>query len=247
MALTHKQDVANRFSKASSQYYALANIQNDIAIQARAHVPCVSGFILDIGCATGEHTCQLGENTLGLDLAKGMVIDAKRKSGRNGWVNGDMDALPFQSKSFAHVFSSMALQWSQSPTVVLAEIHRVLKEESGATLLVPIFGAFWQLAHAYAESGLATRLNPLLEANGWLNAAVEAGFSVKANSIVLQTDFRETLPDLLRSISKVGASASLQQAPLLTRRDLKSLETHYPNSQHGYDLDYRCLLMSLEK
>ncbi|MFC3093416.1 methyltransferase domain-containing protein [Alteromonas sediminis] len=250
MALKHKNDIAERFSKAANRYDDIAAIQVTLANKALAHRQHCEGVVLDIGCATGQHTVRLGANVYGLDLAMGMLQKAKHSFGsRAAWLNADMDALPFQPHSFDQVFSSMALQWSDSPVQVMREIHRVLKPTGNATLLIPVKGSFHQLYSAYKTLGLAPKLNSQLSEADWLNAIKYSGFTLKNTDIVVETDTFTNLVALLSSISKIGAASSdkADRAPL-TRKTLDALSAAYPLNKGGYFLlDYRCLLVTLEK
>ncbi|MBO1256187.1 methyltransferase domain-containing protein [Alteromonas sp. 5E99-2] len=261
MALTHscdthllnKRDIAKRFSKASSQYFTMANIQNTIAIAAKEHIPAINGKILDIGCASGEHTRSLGMDVVGVDLAFGMVRNAqntpKTPNVSSAWVNADMDALPFRCELFSHVFSSMALQWSKHPVLVLNEIYRVIAPSGGATLVIPVQGAFCQLQQAYEKCGLKSKVLPLQTSAEWLYLATEAGFKISHSFEHVYQDKRDDFRALLKSISKVGASSSTinTSSNQLTKSKLIQLERCYPKVENAFTLDYRCLHMSLEK
>lgn len=250
MALKHKSDIASRFSKAAPKYNDFACIQETLAEKALNLYEASEGKTLDIGCATGKHTIKLGRKVVGLDLAIGMINQAQSTHGKKAeWVNGDMDNLPFPANSFAHVFSSMALQWSDSPQVVMQQIHKVLIPKGDATLLIPVRGSFHQLVSAYEQIGQSARLNPLPLESEWLQAAENAGFKVTHAEVVVEAD---TFPDLLRllsSISKIGAASTEQaQNQPLTRAALKQLSSAFQLNEQGmFTLDYRCLLVKLEK
>jgi malonyl-CoA O-methyltransferase len=268
MALKHKSDqlkprVAQQFSKASKRYAQAAKIQKEIAEFTRSAMPSNDGFILDIGCASGEHSKTLGKKVLGVDLALGMVQQASKNHAQSAvtesadpppwinWINADMDHLPLVSESVDQVFSSMALQWSTRPSDCLSEIFRVLKKEGTACLMFPVEGAFWQIKHAYAQSGLNHTLHPLNTEQEWTQAAVHCGFQKVVSSTHRFVDERADFLDLLRTNSKVGASASSNQngneiTPLSKSR-LNTLAERYPKTHGGFTLDYHCVLLELVK
>jgi len=250
MALKHKNDIAERFSRAAHRYDAIASIQVKLATKALARKPASSGVVLDIGCATGQHTIGLGCKTIGLDLALGMLQNAKQTYGKRAtWLNADMDALPFQQHSFDQVFSSMALQWSDSATGVIEEIHRVLKPKGSATLLIPVEGSFQQLYTAYKRIGVAAKLNRQRHEADWIKATEHSGFNTVSAEVIVETDKHGTLMGLLSSISKIGAASNQhQQHAPLTRKTLQALDQAYEKRSDGQlPLDYRCLLITVEK
>lgn len=251
MALNHKSEIAQRFSRAATRYDSYAGMQHRLATIAQAWVPqqC-NGLVLDIGCATGLQTQQLPGQVVGLDLSLAMLSEAQRIYSENQhWINADMDALPFVGNSFEHVYSSMALQWSVSPQQIASEISRVLTSRGKATLLIPVAGSFAQLIATYQCLGLASGIHTFTHERDWLNAFSNARLRCIANKIIMQTDEYENLTGVLGSIAKVGASFT-QNKPVtrLSKGLLKALEQCYPKSKDGLlPLDYRCLLLSLEK
>jgi malonyl-CoA O-methyltransferase len=102
--------------------------------------------VVDLGCGTGEGTAALrrqfkGAATVALDLAPGMLTQARRRS--RWWrrferVCADAASLPLASGSVDLVFSSLMLQWCEEPQVVFAEICRVLRP--GGLLLFSTLG-----------------------------------------------------------------------------------------------------------
>ena len=250
MTQTRKADIARRFSKAAGRYIELANIQDKLASHALNMVSENKGRSLDIGCGTGQHSEKLGEFTIGLDLALGMLIEAKTThSDARSWVNGDMDALPFANDCFETVFSSMAVQWTDSPNLVLNEIGRVLTSGGMATILVPVKGTFSQLRQAYERAKISARLNDLLCESVWLSAAQNAGLKLLNSQIIIESDSFNNLRALLGSISKIGAASSeYADHKALNRAALNVLAKSYQlNEQGQYCLDYRCLLIQVEK
>ncbi|HAO17816.1 MAG TPA: methyltransferase, partial [Alteromonas macleodii] len=111
----NEQDVAHRFSKAAAQYNSIASVQRIIAKQALANLPIdLQGTALDIGCGTGIHTQALankGAAATGVDIAEGMLAQARKMYSDPIFVEGSAVDLPFSDSQFSTVFSSMALQW----------------------------------------------------------------------------------------------------------------------------------------
>jgi len=83
-------------------------------------------LILDVGCGTGEHLIYLKDyNIIGLDISIEMTRRAKIKSGKFVVV-GDVQYLPFKSRSFNCVISFFGALNHVQINRALKEIRRVL-------------------------------------------------------------------------------------------------------------------------
>ncbi len=88
--------------------------------------------ILDVGCGTGYFTRRFAEkmhdeNVTGLDSDPAMLAFARTRGGRQRYVEGDAQALPFQNYSFDCVVSVAALCFVENERRALAEILRVTR------------------------------------------------------------------------------------------------------------------------
>jgi ubiquinone/menaquinone biosynthesis C-methylase UbiE len=86
--------------------------------------------ILEAGCGTGHFTRWFGElgfKTMGLDLSRPMLDEAKKLSSR-GYLQGDALWLPFQVRSFDLVALITTLEFIPKPTQALAEAMRVARQ-----------------------------------------------------------------------------------------------------------------------
>lgn len=248
-----KRRVAFQFSKAAPKYHVFARIQKQIAervLRCAAYDPM---FVLDIGCGIGTITRQIGQNTVGIDIAKGMLKHAVSDQqtdfagARRHWVNGDMDQLPFINDVFTHVYSCMALQWSANLRTALSEVYRVLKTNGSASITVPVSGSFWQLQQAYLSGRVKSNLNPLFDADTWQAVAKQVGFRDVQTTTFTETDAHDSLMQLLQSISKIGAGVSCLSGDPLTRKHLATLIQHFPVDKGRFALDYTCVSLLLEK
>ncbi len=92
---------------------------------------------LDLGCGVGgmlRHVArQSGAKITGITLGENEVQQANQLIGAEGLseqchvVQGDSQAMPFESESFEGVFAVYALKYYPDLSRVLSEIHRVLK------------------------------------------------------------------------------------------------------------------------
>lgn len=88
--------------------------------------------LLDVGCGSGYFTRRFadetsGENITGLDADPAMSAFARARDGRQHYVGGDAQAIPFPDHSFDCVVSVAALCFVENERQALAEILRVTR------------------------------------------------------------------------------------------------------------------------
>ena len=250
----NEQDVAHRFSKAAAQYNSIASVQRIIAKQAIKNLPiALQGKALDIGCGTGIHTQTLankGAAATGVDIAEGMLAQARKMYSDPIFVEGSAVDLPFCDSQFSTVFSSMALQWVSDTRLVANEIARVLEKSGIAELAIMVAGSFSELKTARKVAQLPQAETYMPTTSQWVNGFKQSGLSLQR---VITKDYVDTHCDimsLLRSVKGVGAGETGQRQPPLTRRDLKKLAMAYSNMssvESKLPLTYRVSHFRLEK
>lgn len=246
--------LANRFSKAATQYDAQAKIQRSIANAALSNLPPeLHGQWVDIGCGTGAHTqtlFQRGAEITGVDIAAGMIDEAQARYPDVPFVAGSALALPFENSQVDGVFSSMALQWCADTQRVANECARVLRVGGEAELSIMVAGSFQELHSSRLLAQLPEAVTPLPTASAWLSSFLCAGFKV---SRLITRDYVDTHADvmnLLRSIKGVGAGETGKRHGTLSRRDIKKLGIAYENRfgvEGKLPLTYRVSHFRLEK
>ena len=141
-----KRQVAMAFSRAAPNYKSVAQVQQRIskrllhefesylhcqwslAVQSKA---ADYPLVLDLGAGAGfssEALMQIpkGGQLISLDIAERMLKEIPQSSGSKAVV-ADFDYLPFADNSIDWVFSSMSMQWSNSPSALIQDIRRVLR------------------------------------------------------------------------------------------------------------------------
>ena len=248
------QRVAASFSRCAASYDSYAGVQQRVAEDLLSKITLTpSGSVLDIGCGTGRHTYALslgGADVKGVDIAPGMVSYASARFPELAFHHGHAEALPFCSQSFDQLFSSMALQWCQSPFSVMQEMLRVLKKGGRATLAIMVDGSFAELDRARRVAGMSVTTNPQASYDQWLEAATRAGFKIRESSLLSYIDTHVDILSLLRSIKHTGAGVTTTEGAILRRQDLKKLSMTY-QSLHGensrFPLTYNVAQLVLEK
>ena len=250
----NEQDVAHRFSKAAVQYNSIAGIQRIIAKQALANLPIdLQDTALDIGCGTGIHTQTLaskGAAATGVDIAEGMLAQARKMYSDPIFVEGSAVDLPFSDSQFSTVFSSMALQWVSDTGLVAKEIARVLEKSGIAELAIMVAGSFSELKTARKVAQLPQAETYMPTTAQWVNGFKQSGLSLQRVITKGYVDTHCDIMSLLRSVKGVGAGETGRKQPPLTRRDIKKLAMAYSNMsgvESKLPLTYRVSHFRLEK
>lgn len=250
----NEQDVAHRFSKAAAQYNSIASVQRIIAKQTIKNLPiALQGKALDIGCGTGIHTQTLankGAAATGVDIAEGMLAQARKIYSDPIFVEGSAVDLPFSDSQFSTVFSSMALQWVSDTGLVAKEIARVLEKSGIAELAIMVAGSFSELKTARKVAQLPQAETYMPTTAQWVNGFKQSGLSLQRVITKGYVDTHCDIMSLLRSVKGVGAGETGRKQPPLTRRDIKKLAMAYSNMsgvESKLPLTYRVSHFRLEK
>jgi malonyl-CoA O-methyltransferase len=132
--LPGKRQVAASFSRAADTYDSVAGLQRSIGHELLNRLPpdLAADAWLDLGCGTGYFSRALAQrfsarDGVAVDIAEGMLKHAQPLAGARYFIAGDAECLPLRSNSRELVFSSLALQWCEDFSLVLAEAQRVLQ------------------------------------------------------------------------------------------------------------------------
>lgn len=256
-----KQQVAQQFSRAATEYDAKAQVQERIAddavqalmrLLAQQSKPAENA--LDLGCGTGRVTQSLrpfARQITGVDIAPGMIEYAQQQypSGQQQWLVADAEALPLAGQSVDLIFSCMALQWCSDFSQLFTELKRVCKP--GATLLLAIMAkdSFSELRSSWQAIHQAPHVNRFAEPEQLWQWAQNAGFTGRywqREYLTQHTNIRA----LLHTVKDVGASVVTRQRvqPMLTRGQLQQIQEYYlaHHAQQGLlNLTYNVCFLEL--
>lgn len=233
-----KKEVAASFSRAAASYDSCAHLQREVGEQLLALLdtrPGEPGTILDLGCGTGFFRAALesrfpGAYYLGLDLAPGMVSYARQRAGgASGWVVGDAESLPLACASVDLVFSSLALQWSDRPELLVAELARVLKPGGLCVFTSLGPGTLRELRSAWSAVDSYQHVNTFIPPAVLREAAAAIpGASLEIERKVFLTHY-ERVRDLLDELKALGAHNMNRNRPsgLASRRALQGMLKAY--------------------
>ena len=181
--------------------------------------------ILDLGAGTGALARALTRRyprarVCALDIAPAMLEQARRRlprwwrwRGRQAFVAGDIEALPFAEDRADLIVSNLALQWCNDFDRCLAECRRVLRP--GGLLLFTTCGpdTLHELRECWRRVDAHAHVNTFLDMHDIGDALLRTGF---ADPVMDREDFVLTYADawdLMRDLRALGASNSLADGP----------------------------------
>lgn len=101
--------------------------------------------VLEAGCGVGAQTVTLAKNSpeaqiTSIDISEESVAEARKKVEHEGFFNvcfqqGDIFHLPFEQKSFDHVFVCFVLEHLRNPVDALMKLGRLLKPGGSITVI----------------------------------------------------------------------------------------------------------------
>lgn len=229
MAVNRKM-VGRSFHRQAGEYDRHTSVQKRVADRlvelAGHHLPEHPSDILDIGCGTGRLLSLLGRRyphsrLCGLDLAYNMARCSAERLGPGAvLVSGDAEHLPFRDGSFDLVVSTSTLQWLDDLDLFFSQSHRVLKNDG--LLCVAFFGGrtMWELQECYREAAgmknscsenYLQRLHRFKETAVVQETLDRSDFARVLLMSEIEMDFYPDVPDLLRSVKRIGAGSSAQE------------------------------------
>lgn len=99
--------------------------------------------ILEVGCGAGQVLVEItskiqSSNIYGIDILDEWLIQTKKKLGdKVKLTNGFAENLPFENNSFDYIVCSEVLEHVIDPSVVLAELMRVVKKAGLIIVTIP--------------------------------------------------------------------------------------------------------------
>ncbi|HBA87560.1 MAG TPA: malonyl-[acyl-carrier protein] O-methyltransferase BioC [Geobacter sp.] len=215
-----RQKVRDSFHRQATDYDRHAVVQRRVVervvelLQAEQVAPA---RLLDIGAGTGRLLARLTDrypeaSAVGVDLAPGMCRTAAANlAGRSVAIrNADAEHLPFEAASFDLVLSTSTYQWLATLDLAFAEAHRVL--QPGGLFCFALFGerTLFELRDSYQAvlGGGADRSHSFFTNAEVLAALERAGFCAPRVHSELEVELHLGVPELLRSLKKIGAGST---------------------------------------
>lgn len=222
--------VGRAFHQQADEYDRHATVQKRVVeclvSLAESHVFKVPAAILDIGCGTGQLLSSLGRRypdsrLYGLDLAYNMARCSAERLGPGAvLVNGDAEQLPFRDGVIDLVVSTSTLQWIDDLDSFFRQCHRIMRPDG--LLCIAFFGGrtMHELQECYREAALQRdrcvdgylgRLHRFKEISAVKQALGNSDFGDVQLFSEIEMDSYPDVPELLRSIKRIGAGSSAQE------------------------------------
>jgi malonyl-CoA O-methyltransferase len=212
--LLDKKKIAHSFGRAAATYDSVAQLQRDVGAELFLQLPGnlpANARILDVGSGTGFFTAQLAQcypqaQVIGLDLAEGMLHFAcSTLPDAIHWLCGDAENLPLADNSVDLIFSSLAIQWCNNLSQLMAELQRVLKP--GGRVYIATLGpatlhelkAAWQTVDNYVH---VNRFQPVGEL---IAALAQGGLQLEQLQAQERVLYFARVADLTRELKALGA------------------------------------------
>lgn len=202
-----KRLVAASFSRAATSYDRVAGLQRRIANQLLRWLPDdMVDVAVDLGSGTGYANRWLdarARQLLNVDLAQGMLSFARDNGSQGVFMAGDAEALPLADASVDLLWSSLALQWSEQPQVLMQELARVMRP--GGRLLISTLGpqTLFELREAWAAVDTGQHVNQFVAPADWL--AVDVPLECLRHQQSNEVEYYSEVGQLLRELRALGA------------------------------------------
>lgn len=207
-----KAKVAESFGRAAKRYDSAAKLQHRIGEQLIQLIPEkeIQSGILDLGCGTGYHSCQLKARfpearVLGVDISPGMLGYAATRFPEGEWLCSDAEDLTLPDASQNIVFSNFALQWCTNLDRVSGEIYRVLALGGELYFAVPGPRTLTELRSAWSTVDDHVHVNRFFSVDDWTESLLRAGFEGVDVSHEQHVEAHESVRELLLELKAVGA------------------------------------------
>lgn len=226
-----KRLVAASFSRAAPLYDRVAGLQRRIADQLSTWLGDTQvERAVDLGSGTGYANGWLSERAvllLNIDLAEGMLGFARSQGCTGIHVAGDAEALPLADASVDLIWSSLALQWSEQPEILMAELCRVTRP--GGRILISTLGptTLYELREAWAAVNDQQHVNQFIAPTQWFS--YDLPLQLVRHQQNLEVEYYAEVGHLLRELRTLGAHNvnPERRQGLGGQAELKAMLQHY--------------------
>lgn len=207
-----KSLIAGAFSRAASSYDASANMQRIIGHQLLSYLPDTvkATCWVDLGCGTGYFAQHLKKRFpyaygIGLDLAEGMLKQARNTSLADSWLVADAESLPLQNESTDIIFSNLALQWCHDFPKVLQEAYRVLRP-GGVFLFTSLCdGTLHELTTSWRAVDDYQHVNTFITFDQYQTLITTSDFNVMELTRKPDICYYHSVKELMHDLKGIGA------------------------------------------
>ncbi|WP_157670584.1 malonyl-ACP O-methyltransferase BioC [Chitinibacter sp. GC72] len=228
---TQKSAIRASFDKAAAHYDAAAVLQREIVDRMFERLELIRltpQRVLDAGSGTGYAVPKLQQRfgaaqLIELDLAHSMLCVSRDKQMGSGvkklfrqlsqrqpaQVCSDIERLPFADNSIDLIWSSLTLQWCNTPDAAFAEFRRVLKP--GGLLMFATLGpdTLKELRTAFAGVDGYEHVNRFIDMHDLGDALVQQGFATPVMDMEYITLTYQDARSVMNDLKGIGAHNSM--------------------------------------
>lgn len=244
--------IAESFGRAAPHYDAHAPLQHAVRRQAAALAAphfAPGALVLDLGAGTGAFAGEHRQwRVVSLDIAPAMCAAARAHGPA---VAAQALRLPFADGAFNGVFSSLMLQWVDTPGEVFSEIARVLRPGGHAAVATLAEGTLDELREAFATVDAAPHVSDFAAPHALMAAADAAGLALRQARLVPVTEHYPDAIALMRGLQAIGATnkRAHRRRGLMTPAQFARVEAAYEPRRRpqGLPASWQVLHLLLER
>ena len=218
MSATSVNEIIDNFGSKTKFYDQYSRIQKLSGQMLLERIPDLNfQRVLDLGCGTGffiPNLQELARQVTCLDASEQMIGFVKAHYPTVDTILGNFDDLDNYVKSnYDLIVSNYSLQWSQNLPKLFASIPRCSTKKAMFAFAFPVEGSLSELKQAFraiGEDGFINEFYTEAQVKQYLADAKLNNYSVSVTTETVRLVYPGVL-DVLRSISKVGASTNTNE------------------------------------
>lgn len=208
-------EISKAFNRHATEYESAARVQYEIGrrlFERLDYLAIKPERILDLGCGPGFFSYELKKKypkaqIIGLDLAQGMLIQAKKKHRwRRKWalVTADMQRMPFVAGSFDLIFANQVIHWGTSLPSIFRELNRIMS--INGCLMFTTLGpdTFKELKQAWSGVNQYAHVNEFIDMHDIGDCLLSEHFLEPVIDMEFLAIHYETLPTLIKNLKAQG-------------------------------------------